>query len=73
MEQGELMEGKNFKSDSYVIREAETIIKNYIRERQISDIQNFYQLKAKYVRLKILTIAISIVLGMSLLFPMLFQ
>ena len=52
------MENKNFKSDSYVIREAENIIENYLKNRELSDIKNYYQLKDKYERLKILTIAV---------------
>ena len=54
------MENKNFKSDSYVIREAENIIENYLKKRELSDINKYYELKEKYERLKILSIAIMI-------------
>ena len=52
------MENKNSKSDSYVIREAENIIENYLKNRELSDIKNYYQLKEKYDRLRILTTAV---------------
>ena len=52
------MDNKNSKSDSYVIREAENVIENYLKNRELSDIKNYYQLKEKYERLKILTIAV---------------
>ena len=54
------MDNKNSKSESYVVREAENIIENYLRDRELSDIQNYYNLKEKYERLKILTIAMFI-------------
>lgn len=54
------MDNKNSKSDSYVVREAENIIENYLRDRELSDIKNYYQLREKYERLKILTVAMSI-------------
>jgi len=54
------MDNKNSKSDSYVVREAENIIENYLRDRELSDIKNYYHLKEKYERLKILTIAMFI-------------
>ena len=50
------MDNKNFKS-SHAVREAENIIDNYLRDRELSDINNYYILKEKYDRLKILTIA----------------
>lgn len=52
------MENKNSKSDSFVVREAENIIENYLKNRELSDIKNYYQLKEKYDRLRILTIAV---------------
>ena len=52
------MNNKNSKSESYIVREAENIIENYLRDREICDINNYYHLKEKYERLKILTIAI---------------
>lgn len=54
------MDNKNSKSDSYVVREAENIIENYLRDRELSDIKNYYNLREKYDRLKILTIAMFI-------------
>ena len=51
------MEEKNFKSDSYVVREAENIIEKYLRDRELSDMKKYYNLKEKYGRLKIVTIA----------------
>lgn len=51
------MDNKNSKSESYIVREAENIIENYLRDREMSDIKNYYNLKEKYERLKILTIA----------------
>lgn len=54
------MDNKNSKSDSYVVREAENIIENYLRDRELSDIRNYYKLQEKYERLKILTIAMFI-------------
>ena len=62
------MDNKNSKSDSYVVREAENIIENYLRDREMSDIKKYYNLREKYDRLKILTIAmfITTVIGMFL-------
>ena len=50
------MDNKNSKSESYAVREAENIIENYLRDREICDIKSYYQLREKYERLKILTI-----------------
>lgn len=66
------MEGKNYNSNSFIIREAETIIQNYVEERKMSDIENYYHLKEKYDRLKILTVAISIVSSIGILFYTIF-
>ncbi len=66
------MENKNSKSDSYIIREAENIIDNYLRDRELSDIKNYYKLRDKYERLKILTIAMSITLFISTLITTIF-
>ena len=62
------MDNKNSKSDSYVVREAENIIENYLRDREMSDIKRYYNLREKYDRLKILTIAmfVTTVIGMFL-------
>lgn len=53
------MNNKNFKSESHIVREAENIIEKYLNEREMSDINKFYNLQEKYERLKILTIAMS--------------
>lgn len=54
------MDNKNSKSESYIVREAENIIENYLRDREKCDIKNYYNLKQRYERLKILTIAMFI-------------
>lgn len=54
------VDNKNSKSDSYVVREAENIIENYLRDRELCDIQNYYELRQKYERLKIVTISLLI-------------
>lgn len=54
------MDNKNSKSESYVVREAENIIENYLRDREICDIQNYYVLRQKYERLKLLTASLFI-------------
>lgn len=60
------MDNKNSKSDSYVVREAENIIENYLRNREMSDIKRYYHLREKYDRLKILTIAMFITFGIGM-------
>ena len=66
------MENKNSKSDSYVVREAENIIENYLKNRELSDIKNYYQLKEKYERLRILTIAVMITTFIGTLLSIIF-
>lgn len=66
------MDNKNSKSESYVVREAENIIENYLRDRELSDIKNYYNLKDKYERLKILTIAMFITLFIGTLLSIIF-
>lgn len=61
------MQNKNSKSKSYIVREAESIIEKYIEDREISDIKKYYNLKEKYERLKILTIAIVITSSIGIL------
>lgn len=61
------MDNKNSKSDSYVVREAENIIDNYLRDREISDINKYNRLKEKYERLKILSIALFITYSIGIL------
>lgn len=61
------MQNKNSKSKSYIVREAEHIIEKYIEDREMSDIKRYYNLKEKYERLKILTIAIFITSSIGIL------
>ena len=61
------MQNKNSKSKSHIVREAENIIEKYIEDREISDIKKYYDLKEKYERLKILTIAIFITSSIGIL------
>ena len=55
-----MLENKNSKSKNYLIREAENIIENYLKNRELSDSKKYYQLKERYERLKILTIAVMV-------------
>lgn len=55
---------KNPKSESYIIKEAENIIEEYIKNREEG---YSYQLKEKYERLKILSIALGIVGSIGIL------
>lgn len=48
----------NSKSESYIVREAESIIEKYLEKRDKYNEVSFYKLKEKYERLKILSIAI---------------
>ena len=61
------MQNKNSKSKSHIVREAENIIKRYIEDRELCDIKKYYNLKEKYERLKILTIAIFITSSIGIL------
>ena len=67
------MKNKNSKSESYIVREAENIIENYLRDREICDINNYYNLKEKYDRLKILTIAMFITCCIGSLLSLFFK
>lgn len=67
------MDNKNSKSDSYVVREAENIIENYLRDREQCDIQNYYGLSRKYERLKILTISLFITCFIVTLLSVIFR
>ena len=66
------MNNKNSNSESYVVREAKNIVENYIKNRELSDIKNYYQLKEKYERLRILTIAIMLTGSMGALLSVIF-
>lgn len=48
----------NSKSESYIVREAESIIEKYLEKRDKYNEVSFYKLKEKYERLKILSIAV---------------
>ena len=61
------MANKNPKSESQIVREAENIIENYLRDRELSDIKKYYNLQEKYDRLKILSIAMIITFSMGML------
>lgn len=56
---------KNPKSESYIIKEAENIIENYLKNREEEYNNNIF--KEKYERLKILSIAMSIVGSIGIL------
>ena len=56
---------KNPKSESYIIKEAEHIIENYLKNRE-EDYNNSYY-KEKYERLKILSIAMGVVVSIGIL------
>lgn len=61
---------KNPKSESYIIKEAEHIIENYLKNRE-EDFHNSYY-KEKYERLKILSIALGIVGSVGILISIIF-
>ena len=61
---------KNPKSESYIIKEAEHIIENYLKNRE-EDYNNSYY-KEKYERLKILSIALGIVGSIGILISIIF-
>lgn len=56
---------KNPKSESYIIKEAENIIENYLKNREEEYDNHYY--KEKYERLKILSISMSIVGAVGIL------
>lgn len=56
---------KNPKSESYIIKEAENIIENYLKNREEEYNNNIF--KEKYERLKILSIAMSVVVSIGIL------
>ncbi len=66
------MQNKNSKSESYIVREAEGIIEKYVANRELSNIKSYYQLKNKYQKLKILTIAILITFFIGITFNIIF-
>ena len=54
------MDNQNSKFNSYTVREAHNVIENYLRNREMSDMKNYFQLKEKYERLKILTVSLMV-------------
>ena len=66
------MQNKNSKSKNHIVREAENIIEKYLNDREMSDIKRYYDLKERYDRLKILTIAIFITSSVSMLLNIIF-
>lgn len=55
---------KNPKSESYIIKEAENVIEEFLKNRE----ENYlYQYKEKYERLKILSITLGIVGSIGIL------
>jgi len=66
------MQNKNSKSKNHIVREAENIIEKYLNDREMSDIKKYYDLKERYERLKILTIAIFITFSISVLLNIIF-
>lgn len=52
------MKNKNSKSESYIVREAESIIERYLTNRELGNIKKYYQLKEKYEKLRMLAIVI---------------
>jgi len=67
------MNNKNSKSESHIVREAENIIENYLRDREICDIKNYYNLREKYERLRILTVAMFITFFIGMLLNIITQ
>lgn len=60
---------KNPKSESYIIKEAENIIEEYIKNREEDGL---YKIKEKYDRLKILSIAFGVVGSIGILISIIF-
>lgn len=60
---------KNHKSESYIIKEAENIIEDFIMNKKE---KGDYKFKEKYERLKILSISLGIVGSISVLINIIF-
>ena len=63
--------GKEQKSNSFIIRQAENIIYDYEKNRK--DKHDIYYYKEKYERLKILSIAMGITSAIGILFTIIFN
>lgn len=66
------MQSKNSKSESYIVREAESIIERYISNREYSDIKKYYKLKEKYEKLKILNVAMLVTITSGIILSVFF-
>ena len=55
---------KNQKSESYIIREAENVIEEYLKQQKDQSIE---KIKEKYERLKILSVAMAVVGSIGIL------
>ena len=62
---------KEHNSNSYIIKQAETIIDGYAKNKQNK--HDVYYYKEKYERLKILSIALGIVSSLGILFTLIFK
>ncbi len=63
--------GKEQNSNSYIIRQAENIIDDYAKNKKSK--HDIYYYKDKYERLKILSIIVSIVSALGILFTVIFK
>lgn len=61
---------KNHKSESYIVKEAENIIEEYLKNRK--EIYDGDIFREKYERLKILSIAMGIVSSLGILLSIIF-
>ena len=66
------MQNKNSKSDGYIVRKAENIIEDYLNNRELSNINKYYQLKEKYEKLRIVTLVTTITFVISTLLNIFF-
>ena len=67
------MKNKNSKSESYIVREAESIIEKYLTNRELGNIKKYYQLKEKYEKLRILTAVSLLTLIASMILNIFFK
>lgn len=67
------MKNKNSKSESYIVREAENVIERYLNNRELSNINKYYELKEKYEKLRILAVAIFITFIVTIILNIVFK
>lgn len=67
------MKNKNSKSESYIVREAENVIKKYLNNRELSNINKYYQLKEKYEKWRILAVVTSAILVVTVILNIFFK